>query len=308
MNEFGQRAFQFFVSRGYSPAQAAALAGNAMVESGGRTTAVGDQGRARGVFQWHPDRQANLRSFASRLGQDPSAELTQLQFKDWELQNTERTAGERLRAAQTPAEANDAVLASLRPAGFKRNDPTGSMHYDRRLSNTLALAKEDPMPGYSPPFDLNSSSMTRAQKTQGPYGVMQSPARASFFGVNVPPPSLLNAPAPTGGSGSMAPYAPSTPMRDPSLDEMQIGDATAAAAAAPAPATDFGKVAAGLKGLADAMKPAPQPDIPMGQPMVNKPSTQALPQFASNQLLLQLARARAGGQRPMSPMAGLLGG
>lgn len=307
MNEFGQRAFQFFVSRGYTPAQAAALAGNAMVESGGRTTAVGDQGRAVGVFQWHPDRQANLRSFASRHGLDPSAETTQLQFKDWELQNTERAAGGRLRAAQTPQEANDAVLASLRPAGFRSNDPTGSMHYDRRLSNTLALAKEDPMPGYRPPLDFNSGSMARAQGTQGAYGAMQPPAGASFLGVNVPRPSLLNAPAPTGGSGSMAPYAPSTPMRDPSLDEMQVGDATAAATT-PAAATDFGKVAAGLKGLADTMKPAPQPDIPMGQPMVNKPQAQELPQFASNQLLLQLARARAGGQRPMSPMAGLLGG
>ena len=298
MNEFGQRAFQFFVSRGYSPAQAAALAGNAMVESGGRTTAVGDQGRARGVFQWHPDRQANLRSFASRLGQDPSAELTQLQFKDWELQNTERTAGERLRAAQTPQEANNAVLASLRPAGFRRNDPTGSMHYDRRLSNTLALANGVPMPNARRPSEPNITPPAQ-----------QPPGAAPVHDPNIPP-SLLDPPTPppSGVQGTAAPMPSAEAPRDPSLDEMQIGDATAAAAAAPAPAMDFGKLAAGLKGLAETMKPAPQPDIPMGQPMVNKPSTQALPQLASNQLLLQLARARAGGQRPMSPMAGLLGG
>lgn len=136
---FQQRAYQFYLSRGYAPAQAAALAGNAQVESGGRPAVLGDSGKALGLFQWHPDRQANLRTFAQREGLDPGDERTQLAFKDWELQNTERRAGAALRAAQTPEEATAAVLASLRPQGYSRTDPTQSMRYDKRLANTQAL-------------------------------------------------------------------------------------------------------------------------------------------------------------------------
>ncbi len=136
---FQQRAYQFYLQKGYAPAQAAALAGNAMVESGGRTTVLGDAGKAYGTFQWHPDRQANLRAFAQREGLDPATETTQLAFKDWELNNTEKRAGAMLRAAQTPEAANAAVLASLRPAGYTRADPTQSMHYDKRLANTQGL-------------------------------------------------------------------------------------------------------------------------------------------------------------------------
>lgn len=133
---FQQRAYQYYLSRGYSAPQAAALAGNAMVESSGRTAVLGDKGKALGLFQWHPDRQANLRAYAQREGLDPSDERTQLGFKDWELNNTERRAGAMLRSAETPEAANAAVLASLRPSGYNRSDPTRSMHYDRRLLNT----------------------------------------------------------------------------------------------------------------------------------------------------------------------------
>lgn len=136
---FQQRAYQFYLSRGYAPAQAAALASNAMAESSGRTNAVGDSGKAYGAFQWHPGRQALLRSYAQREGLDPTSERAQLGYKDWELRNTERRAGDLLRAANDPVAANNAVLASLRPAGFTRDNPTGAMHYDKRLANTQAI-------------------------------------------------------------------------------------------------------------------------------------------------------------------------
>lgn len=137
--EFGQRAYQFYINKGYAPVQAAALAGNAMTESSGSTSVVGDKGKALGLFQWHPDRQANLNRFAASQGLDPRAEETQLAFKDWELRNTEAGPGRKLMAAQTPEEANAAVLASLRPSGYLASDPTGSMHYGKRLANTYSL-------------------------------------------------------------------------------------------------------------------------------------------------------------------------
>ena len=142
--EFGQRAYQFYVNKGYSPVQAAALAGNAMAESSGSTSIVGDKGRALGLFQWHPDRQANLNRFAASQGLDPRLEQTQLAFKDWELRNTEAAPGKMLMSATTPEQANAAVLASLRPSGYLAKDPTQSMHYGKRLANTYSLLGSTP--------------------------------------------------------------------------------------------------------------------------------------------------------------------
>ena len=138
-SEFGRRAFSYYRGLGYSPPQAAALAGNAMAESSGDPTIKGDQGKALGIFQWHPDRQARLFDYAKSQGLDPKSEQAQLGFFDWELKNTERRAGDMLRAAQTPEQAQAAVLASLRPQGFRMSDPTQSHNYSGRLKNTLAL-------------------------------------------------------------------------------------------------------------------------------------------------------------------------
>lgn len=139
VSEFGRRAYNYYLGRGYRPVQAAALAGNAMAESGGRTDITGDQGKALGLFQWHPDRQARLTQYAQSQGLDPKSEQAQLGFFDWELSNTERKAGEMLRAAQTPEQAQAAVLASLRPKGFSMSDPTQSHNYGGRLKNTMSL-------------------------------------------------------------------------------------------------------------------------------------------------------------------------
>jgi hypothetical protein len=142
--DFGQRAYQFYVNKGYSPVQAAALAGNAMAESRGSTTVTGDAGKALGLFQWHPDRQANLNRFAASQGLDPRSEQTQLAFKDWELRNTEAGAGRKLFAAQTPEEANAAVLSSLRPSGYTSQDPTKSHNWSGRLENTYSFLGSTP--------------------------------------------------------------------------------------------------------------------------------------------------------------------
>jgi hypothetical protein len=142
--DFGQRAYQFYVNKGYSPVQAAALAGNAMAESRGSTTVTGDAGKALGLFQWHPDRQANLNRFATSQGLDPRSEQTQLAFKDWELRNTEAGAGRKLFAAQTPEEANAAVLSSLRPSGYTSQDPTKSHNWSGRLENTYSFLGSTP--------------------------------------------------------------------------------------------------------------------------------------------------------------------
>lgn len=143
--DFTRRAFEFYRQMGYQPHQAAALAGNAAWESGGRTEITGDGGKALGLFQWHPDRQANLNKFASQYGLDPKSEQTQLQFADWELKNTESGAGKKLLAATDLKGANDAVLGYLRPSGYVPDNPMGGHGYVGRYNNAAGLLNEAPM-------------------------------------------------------------------------------------------------------------------------------------------------------------------
>jgi hypothetical protein len=93
-------AFGFFVGKGYTPEQSAGIVGNLFGESRLSPTAIGDGGKAYGLAQWHPDRQANFRNV---MGVDirNSTFDQQLAFVNWELNNTEKRAGDMLRQQNT---------------------------------------------------------------------------------------------------------------------------------------------------------------------------------------------------------------
>jgi hypothetical protein len=104
-----QKSMDFF-GRKYGRHIAAGIVGNLIVESGGFDPNViagkrrGDQGKAFGVAQWHPDRQENFQRAFGRSIQGSSLD-DQLRFIEWELNNTEKKARDRLLKARTPAEA-----------------------------------------------------------------------------------------------------------------------------------------------------------------------------------------------------------
>ncbi len=52
----------FWTARGYSTSDAAAIMANIYAESGGSATARGDNGKAYGLAQWHPDRAAAIKA------------------------------------------------------------------------------------------------------------------------------------------------------------------------------------------------------------------------------------------------------
>lgn len=102
------KAVEYFISLGWTRAQAAGIAANLQAESQFRPDAVGDGGLAFGVAQWHPDRQANFeRAFGKSIKGSTLEE--QFTFVHWELTNTEQRAGMLLRACTTAAEAGDCV-------------------------------------------------------------------------------------------------------------------------------------------------------------------------------------------------------
>lgn len=102
----GQQAMKFFMDKGWSKEQAAGIVGNLMAESGTslKTNAGGDNGESYGLAQWHKDRRA---MFNKIYGKDMTQAGfdEQLEFVNWELNNTEKRAGAALRGATTAADA-----------------------------------------------------------------------------------------------------------------------------------------------------------------------------------------------------------
>jgi peptidoglycan hydrolase-like protein with peptidoglycan-binding domain len=127
-----KEAVSFFVSKGWTPEQAAGIVGNLQAESGAnlRTDAVGDGGKAYGIAQWHPDRQAKFRrAFGKDIREAGFKE--QLQFVQWELENDERNAAAYLRRARTAEQA-----AWVFDEYYERSS---GAHRQRRIDNALAL-------------------------------------------------------------------------------------------------------------------------------------------------------------------------
>jgi peptidoglycan hydrolase-like protein with peptidoglycan-binding domain len=127
-----KEAMQFFMSKGWTPAQAAGIVGNLQAESGAnlKTNAVGDGGLAYGIAQWHPPRQAN---FQRAYGKDirEAGFKEQLAFVQWELENTERNAASKLRQTTTPEQS-----AWVFDEYYERSS---GAHRQKRINNALAL-------------------------------------------------------------------------------------------------------------------------------------------------------------------------
>lgn len=102
-------AMAFFRKMGWSQAQAAGIVANLMSESGMDPGAVGDNGQAFGIAQWHPDRQANFRRWAGKdIRQSTLQE--QLAFVQYELtQGAEQKAGALLLASRNAQDAGSVV-------------------------------------------------------------------------------------------------------------------------------------------------------------------------------------------------------
>lgn len=102
-------AIQHFMKSGWTREQAAGIVANLDQESRLDPNAVGDNGRARGVAQWHPDRQADFKAWSGKDIQQSSLE-EQLNFVNYELsQGKERSAGDKLRGSSSASEAASIV-------------------------------------------------------------------------------------------------------------------------------------------------------------------------------------------------------
>ena len=102
-------AMKYFQEAGWTKEQAAGIVSNLFSESNLRHNAVGDGGKAYGVGQWHPDRQANFKKWAGKDIRESTLE-EQLAFVNYEMtEGTEQRAGRMLRGASDAGHAGSIV-------------------------------------------------------------------------------------------------------------------------------------------------------------------------------------------------------
>ncbi|MFH5923848.1 phage tail tip lysozyme [Roseomonas xinghualingensis] len=115
-----REAFERLLSHGWTEAQAAGVIANLRHESGRGLDhqAIGDNGRAYGIAQWHPDRQENFRRWAGKSIRESSLQ-EQVDFISYEMtQGAEQRAGAALRRQSTAAGSGQVVSQLYeRPAG-----------------------------------------------------------------------------------------------------------------------------------------------------------------------------------------------
>ena len=154
-----QAVIRGLVQRGIAPHIAAGIAGNFAVESGfdpgiNEIAPVVEGSRGGyGLAQWTGPRRVQYEAYARDRGSALDDLDTQLDFLLWELDNTERRAGEALQGAETAEDA-----ARIFSEKFLR---PGIPHLDRRISAARQFAgrAEAPAapgkPGYAgtPPFN-----------------------------------------------------------------------------------------------------------------------------------------------------------
>lgn len=103
------QAMKYFTSQGWTKEQAAGITANLQQESQFNHKASGDSGKAYGIAQWHPDRQAK---FKKKYGKDikDSTYAEQLAYVNHELtQGQEKAAGDKLRRTKTAEQAAGVV-------------------------------------------------------------------------------------------------------------------------------------------------------------------------------------------------------
>lgn len=145
---------------GWGKNQAIGIAANLKQESEFRPSAVGDGGKAYGLAQWHPDRQANFAKAMGRNIQGSSVD-DQLKFLTYEMtKGTERGAGNRLKDASSVAQA-----AAIVSRYYERPAATAEEMTRRAgIANGIAKSLGDAVPTFRAVTDETSKTAESATK------------------------------------------------------------------------------------------------------------------------------------------------
>ena len=138
-----KKAMNYFMASGYSRIQAAAIVGNLQQESYKdlNPSAVGDGGKAYGIAQWHPDRQADFKRIYHKDIRTSTFE-EQLAFVVYELKNGKRKLADRRLLGATDISTASGIVQHL-----YEGTRTATQ---QRVNNSQSLVKSET--GSSPPY------------------------------------------------------------------------------------------------------------------------------------------------------------
>lgn len=143
-------SIEFWIGRGWADFKAVAVTAHGQVESYWdlRTEVVGDKhieakdgipAGSVGIYQWNSVRKKGLFDYGKRTGQDPYSRHCQMEYAAYELNTTEKFAGDELAKATTLWEAVRAWMHYERPKGWSKTNPTNGSHWGKRLDTAVKL-------------------------------------------------------------------------------------------------------------------------------------------------------------------------
>ncbi len=200
-----------FHAKGWTKEQAAGIAANLKQESGKTYNhqAVGDGGKAYGLAQWHPDRQADFKAWAGKDIRE-SSKQEQIDFIDYELrQGKEQAAGQKLMQAQTAGEAG-AVVSKYYERPLRKDEEAANRgaEAERMAAKAKTAPVTSPQPAQSAhtaqaaPAQTNAQTMTAPVAVQAPAVANLAPAVSASMPASLgmiqspaPPPVVSDAPA-----------------------------------------------------------------------------------------------------------------
>jgi len=128
-----KKALAFFQSKGWSKDQAAAIVGNLLQESNLDPDIVNPKSGARGIAQWIGSRVDDFEN-QEKVPLKGSSFENQLDFVNWELNHSEKKAGDAIRSTTGIQNATEAVATK-----YERMGANESM-MDRRIGYAQAVA------------------------------------------------------------------------------------------------------------------------------------------------------------------------
>jgi hypothetical protein len=153
-----KETIDFFEKKGFTRAQAIGIAANIEAESKFKTNAEGDNGKAYGIAQWHPDRQAIFQKTYGKPIRESSFQ-EQLEFINWEFNNNEKEAAGFIRQAQDAGQA-----AAYVDQYYERSS---GAHRQKRIEIAQRYAKGE---GLATPAVAGGAAATATPTTPGADG------------------------------------------------------------------------------------------------------------------------------------------
>lgn len=202
-----KESYDFWRSQGYSHAAAMGLVAQEAGESGFNPTAVGDNGRSVGSFQWDATRRAKIAA-ATGIRIPSASHIENLRAAAWELNNSESTAGAAIRGSKTVAEAVSAGVRLYERSRYQGRDITVRTGIAMGLERDFA--KRPPPPQPKPGTVLKSSG---AFGLGGP-NYAAAGAKAAVLNVNVTAPGNVKTSADGGDHFKDISVKRSRPMAD----------------------------------------------------------------------------------------------